>query len=87
QEPSGVIPSWFDPIALVPAETFLEENAETAGAALFLAELYSRTEKQRYLLAAEKAMDYIVRSILPENKWFDFETFFSCSRKPVGFFD
>jgi len=87
QHQSGVIPSWYDPITLEPAEIFRNENAETAGAALFLAELSSRTKDQRYLRAAEKAMNYIVTSILPENKWFDFETFFSCSRKPVGFFD
>lgn len=87
QQQSGVIPSWFDPITLVPVETFRDENAETAGAALFLAELYSRTGKEEYLLAAKKAMQYIFISILPEHKWYDFETFFSCSRKPVGFFD
>ena len=87
QRESGVIPSWFDPITLAAAETFRDENAETAGAALFLAELYSRTGKEEYLLAAEKAMQYIFTSILPENKWYDFETFFSCSRKQVGFFD
>ena len=27
------------------------------------------------------------RAIFPERKWFDYETFFSCSRKPLGFFD
>ena len=87
QKPNGVIPSWFDPVTLVPAETFRDQNAETAGAALFLAEFYSRTGKQEYLVAAEKAMQYIFTSILPENKWYDFETFFSCSRKPIGYFD
>ncbi len=87
QQQSGVIPSWFDPITLAPAETFRNENAETAGAAIFLAEFYSHTGKKEYLVAAEKAMQYIFTSILPEQKWYDFETFFSCSRKPVGFFD
>lgn len=87
QKPSGVIPSWFHSKTLLPAETFSDENAETAGSALFLAELYARTKKKEYLLASEKAMRYIVTSIIPENKWYDYETFFSCSRKPVGFFD
>lgn len=32
-------------------------------------------------------MQYIFTSILPQRKWFDHETFFSCSRKPLGFFD
>ncbi len=87
QKPSGVFPSWFHSKTLQPSEIFADENAETAGSALFLAELYKRTKKKEYLRASEKAMQYIFTSIVPENKWFDYETFFSCSRKPVGFFD
>lgn len=87
QEPSGVIPSWYQPGSLKPAPQLRDENAETAGAALFLAELYRRTETKKYLEAAERAMEYIFRDILPERKWFDYETFFSCSRKPLSMFD
>jgi hypothetical protein len=87
QQASGVIPSWYDPATLAPVETFRDENAETAGAALFLAEYSARTKKERYLAAAEQAMQYIFTSVVPQRKWFDFETFFSCSRKPIGFFD
>jgi len=87
QQPTGVIPSWYDSLTLEASETFRDENAETAGAALFLAGLYARTHEHKYLVGAEKAMDYIFAHILPENRWFDYETFFSCSRKPLGFFD
>jgi hypothetical protein len=87
QRPSGVIPSWYDPETLEPVETFRDENAETAGAALFLSEYSSRVKEEKYLSAAQKGMHYILSSIAPRNKWFDFETFFSCSRKPVSFFD
>lgn len=87
QMESGVIPSWYDPEGVRPVATFRDENAETAGAALFLSDYYKRTKKAEYLRAAERAMDYIFTSIMPERKWFDFETFFSCSRKPIGFFD
>ena len=38
---SGVIPSWYAPGTLTPAPELRDENAETAGAALFLAE-YAR---------------------------------------------
>jgi hypothetical protein len=82
-----VIPSWYDPVTLQPADSLRDENAETAGAALFLARFYVRTKEQKYLAGAEKAMGFIFTRILPENKWFDYETFFSCSRKPLGFFD
>ncbi|MDZ7292997.1 MAG: hypothetical protein ONB44_09235 [candidate division KSB1 bacterium] len=87
QQPSGVIPSWFHRGDNQPREEFFHENAETAGSALFLAELFSRTKEQPYLEAAVKAMDYLTREILPRNKWFDYETFVSCSRKPFDFFD
>ncbi|MGH7599128.1 MAG: hypothetical protein ACREOI_22460 [bacterium] len=87
QQLSGVIPSWYHPETLEPAEALRDENAETAGAALFLAEFYARTKKEKYLVASEKAMRYIFTRIVPERKWFDYETFFSCSRKPFGFFD
>jgi hypothetical protein len=87
QHSSGVIPSWYDPETLTAVPTFRDENAETAGAALFLAELYSSTREKRYLVAAEQAMGYVTTAIIPENKWYDFETFFSCSRKLLSFFD
>ena len=87
QQASGVIPSWYDPVTLAPVEVLRDENAETAGAALFLAEFYARTKEERYLAAAEQAMQYVFTSVVPQRKWFDFETFFSCSRKPIGFFD
>lgn len=87
QRPSGVIPSWYDPATLEAVPEFRDENAETAGAAYVLAELYRRTKDPRYLMGAERAMDYITKEILPEQKWFDYETFFSCSRKPLGFYD
>jgi hypothetical protein len=84
---SGVIPSWYHPETLEPAPEFRDENAETAGAALFLAEFARRSHDTRYRDAAVKGMEYILREIVPRQKWFDFETFFSCSRKPLGFFD
>ena len=87
QHRNGVIPSWYDPTTLKPVETFRDENAETAGAALFLSEFYARTKDTKYLQGAEKAIQYVFSFVLPERKWFDFETFFSCSRKPLGFYD
>ncbi len=87
QRSSGVIPSWFHPQTLEPAAELRDENAETAGAGLFLAEFYKRTREAKYLDAAERCMKHIFERVVPERKWFDFETFFSCSRKPLGFFD
>lgn len=87
QQRSGVIPSWYAPGTLEPAAVMRDENAETAGAALFLAEYARMTGDREALVAAQRGMEYIRREILPEHRWFDYETFFSCSRKPPGFFD
>jgi hypothetical protein len=84
---SGVIPSWYDPASFDAVPELREDNAETAGAALFLAELTRKTGDARYLQSAIRAMAYIFREVLPRERWFDFETFYSCARKPLGFYD
>lgn len=86
QQPSGAIPSWFDMDTLQPLELF-REAAESATSGMFLAELYRVTGEQKYLDAARRCEQFIWREVVPRNKWFDWETFFSCSRKPVDFYD
>ncbi len=87
QYENGVLPSWFDMETLLPSPILEKENAETAGASLFLTELYLLTENKKHLTGAKSAIDYLEKNIIPENKWFDYETFFSCSRKDIGFYD
>jgi hypothetical protein len=87
QQPAGVIPSWYDPAGGEPSPVLRDENAETAGAALFLSRFAAATGDTASRRAAENAMSYILASVVPDRKWYDFETFFSCSAKPVGFFD
>lgn len=83
---SGVIPSWYNS-DLKSRPEFRDFNAETAGSALFLAELSRATGDRNYLVGAEKAMAFITREVLPRQRWFDFETFLSCARKPLSFYD
>lgn len=83
---TGVIPSWYSQ-ELIPRQQFRDFNAETAGSALFLAELSGVTGDQGYLAGAQKAMAFITREVVPRQRWFDFETFLSCARKPYSFFD
>lgn len=66
----------------------LPASAETAIHAMFLAEL-SRivVDGEQYFRAAQDAARYVERNVLPFHKWWDFETFFSCSPKPLDFFD
>lgn len=83
---SGVIPAWFDSNG-VPRSEFRDFNAEAAASALFLASLAQATGDHKYLAASEKVMDFITREVLPRQRWYDFETFLSCARKPYGFYD
>lgn len=84
---NGVIPSWYRAATLEPRAEFRDLNAETAPSALFLATLAAASGDDRYRTAAEDAMDYINREIVPRQRWFDFETFLSCARKPYEFYD
>lgn len=84
---SGVIPSRYDN-GLKPRSEFRDFNAgSTAASALFLASLSEATGNRAYLNAATAAMAFIQREVIPRQRWFDFETFLSCARKPFGFYD
>ena len=83
---SGVIPSWYDG-NLKPRSEFRDFNAETAASALSLTSLSEATGDRTYLNAAERAMGFITKEVLPRQRWFDFETFLSCARKPFDFYD
>lgn len=86
QQPSGEIPSWFDSNRQ-PREEFRDFNAETAGSALFLAQFSGFAGDAKYLQAAIRAQQFIEREVLPRQRWYDFETFRSCARKPFTFYD
>jgi hypothetical protein len=88
QLPSGAIPSWttikddqIEPVAP------LEESATTACPGFFLVELYKVTGNMKYLAAAEKAGEFIEKKIIPENKWFDSELYFTSCGKEGGLTD
>jgi hypothetical protein len=85
---SGAIPGWvrvrsFGPVAC----STLRESAQTAAPGMFLARLARVTGGAKYLKAAERAAEFLIRNIFPENKWWDYETFFSCSKKDFGMRD
>lgn len=62
-------------------------KAETGPAALFLLELYSADRNPRYLEGGLRALQFLEREVIPQRKWFDYETFFSCSPRTVAFDD
>ncbi len=83
---SGVIPSWYD-ASFKPREDFRDFNGETGASALFLAYLGSVTGDAQDIAAAERAMNFVTEQVIPRQRWFDFETYLSCARKPYDFFD
>lgn len=82
QQANGSIPSWvkFRSGKTKVANT-LRESAQTAAPAMFLAKLAAITQDTKYLRSAEKAAGFIINNVMPDNKWWDYETFFSCSKK------
>ncbi len=88
QLPSGAFPAWLRPGDASPqSEPELRESATTACPAMFLAQLFMVESDTRYLEAAKRACDFLAREVVPRQKWFDYETFYSCSRNKLDFFD
>jgi len=60
-------------------------EAETGPVARFLLELYKFDPKIQYLRAAEEGLAFLDRNVIPDRKWYDFETFWSCSPRLINF--
>jgi len=82
---SGCLPAWFThDLKPVPQLRF---NGEGGIHIWFLSKLYAATKEKEYLEAAERLAAFMKKEILPGQRWYDFETFYSCSIKPENFFD
>lgn len=84
-DPNGCVPAWFTK-DLKPVEE-LRFNAEGGIHIWFLSELYGATKSTNYLDAAKRMAGFLTREILPQQRWYDFETFYSCSIKPENLRD
>jgi len=83
QDEDGYFPAWLEKATLRPLE-ILEQSPETALSATFLFELEKLTGDARYREAALRAVDAVVRDILPVGRWEDFETYWSSSSYGSG---
>ncbi|MDA2929532.1 hypothetical protein MYX84_06230 [Acidobacteria bacterium AH-259-O06] len=81
----GSVPVWFTS-DLRPVKE-LAFNAEGGIHIWFLSELYAATGHSKYLGGAKRIAQFLVENVLPEQRWYDFETFYSCGRKPENFRD
>lgn len=82
---NGCLPAWFTS-KLQPVQQ-LRFNGEGGIHISFLCELYAATGERKYLEAAQRLAAFMKKEILPARRWYDFETFYSCSIKPEDFFD
>jgi hypothetical protein len=88
QLPSGAFPAWFGfKRGKAVIDPCLAESAESASAVMFLALLANVTGKDEYLHSARAGGDFLIDKVVSPNIWYDYETFFSCSPKPVGWTD
>ena len=58
----------------------MNQTPETSMSANFLLKLYLVTNEEKYMTSARKAIDAVVKDVVPSGRWEDFETYWSCSR-------
>ena len=88
QKADGSIPSWVKISGgRIKSSPVLERTAQTAAPALFLARMAQVTRRKQYQRAAELAAQFLINSVIPGDLWFDYETFFSCSKKSADMHD
>ena len=78
QDDKGFFPAWIDPDTMKPADA-LQNSPETAMSVIFLLKLSRVTRKELYRRSALKAVDALLVEIVPDGRWEDYETYWSCS--------
>lgn len=80
---NGAVPSWFAEGTL-EIDPHLRESAQTASSVMFLAELAKVTGEKKYVRAAEDAAAYVSEHHVRQQRWDDFEPYYSNSLKSEG---
>ena len=78
QDEKGYFPAWITKEGKILSQ--LQQSAESAVCVTFLLKLCELTGKAIYRESALRCMDVLVREVLPDRRWEDFETYWSCSR-------
>jgi hypothetical protein len=79
QDAQGFFPAWLDLASQAPLAV-LDDSPETSASATFLFELAETTGEARYRAAALRALEAVSAAIVPEGRWEDYETYWSCSK-------
>ncbi len=77
QDAEGFFPGWLHPETHKPGPV-MNRTPETSMSVTFLLKLAEMTGRIKYGDAAVHAMDAVVKEIIPEGRWEDFETYWSC---------
>lgn len=84
QLPSGAFPTLIkkqtENSTLTPVQGLLYETPGSSAIALFLCKLYKTVQNQSFINSAVRVVDFLMREVLPTNKWYDYETFYSCTQ-------
>ncbi|WP_188454904.1 hypothetical protein [Virgibacillus oceani] len=83
QHANGSFPAWVHEVTGKPSP-YLFDSPETSMHVWLLSRLYSITEDDRFLEAAERGMEFVMKHIIPHGRWEDFELYWSCSRSWDG---
>jgi hypothetical protein len=89
QRADGMWPAYIDPATGSVAAPLSEFNGESGTSALFLLQLHSAVggSNSSYLDASLAALRFTTAEVFASRRWWDFETFWSCSPKPEGWRD
>lgn len=79
----GAIPSYYTPdMQPIPD---LHYSAQPAAMMWFLAEMAGVTGEARYRDGAGRIADYLIKEIIPQQRWIDLEVHYSCGRNPLNY--
>ena len=79
QYANGFFPTWLSIENQQPLDK-LNQSPETSMSVTFLLKLFELTKNAKYKVSALKAMQAVIASDIPNGRWEDFETYWSCSR-------
>lgn len=79
QDREGFFPGWLHPETQQPGPV-MNQTPESSMSVTFLLKLAELTGQNKYRQAALGAMDAVIAEIIPEGRWEDFETYWSCCR-------
>ena len=85
QQPDGMFVTFFDEAGNPLKDKTPYTTAETGPVTLFLLKLYEADKQAEYLDAAKRGLGFLEKEVIPQRKWYDFETFWSCSPRGISF--